>query len=114
MDAQLLSNERAHPLSGRGIGRAAPRPWLRPAGDFYTARAAAVAPTAGRVIGAYKSLVVDRWRKRCGVDAAATKQVWQRGYYDHIIRSERDYLAIAEYIRNNPARWAEDAYCREP
>ena len=37
-------------------------------------------------------------------------QIWQRGYYEHVIRNEKDYLEICEYIENNPARWAEDRY----
>ena len=36
--------------------------------------------------------------------------VWQRGYYEHVIRSEDDYRESWEYIDNNPARWAEDRY----
>lgn len=36
--------------------------------------------------------------------------LWQRSYYDHIIRDEGDYLAIAGYIQNNPARWREDRF----
>lgn len=36
--------------------------------------------------------------------------VWQRGYYDHIIRSEPDYLRVWQYIDENPAKWAEDEY----
>jgi REP element-mobilizing transposase RayT len=35
--------------------------------------------------------------------------VWQRNYYDHIIRNDADYNRIAEYIANNPQRWAEDS-----
>ncbi len=31
--------------------------------------------------------------------------VWQRGYYDHVIRNETDYLALVEYIQTNPLRW---------
>ncbi|MBQ3083928.1 MAG: transposase [Clostridia bacterium] len=38
------------------------------------------------------------------------EQIWQRSYYDHIIRDEADYLRIAEYIQNNPARWREDRF----
>ena len=34
--------------------------------------------------------------------------VWQRNYYEHVIRNEADYHRIAEYIESNPARWAED------
>ena len=30
--------------------------------------------------------------------------VWQRGYYDHVIRNQEDYVALAEYIQTNPLR----------
>ena len=36
--------------------------------------------------------------------------IFQRSYYDHVIRCEEDYLRIAEYIQNNPAKWMEDTY----
>ena len=41
---------------------------------------------------------------------AAGQSLWQRGYYDHIIRNEDDYLQICSYIESNPARWTEDEY----
>ena len=31
--------------------------------------------------------------------------VWQRNYYEHIIRNEESYSRISEYIKNNPAKW---------
>jgi len=34
--------------------------------------------------------------------------IWQRGYYDHIIRDEMDLNRIREYIQNNPLAWDED------
>jgi REP-associated tyrosine transposase len=34
--------------------------------------------------------------------------VWQRGYYDHVVRNEDGLTAIYEYILGNPARWDED------
>lgn len=34
--------------------------------------------------------------------------VWQRGFYDHIIRNDADLTRIREYIGNNPSRWALD------
>ena len=34
--------------------------------------------------------------------------LWQRGYYDHIIRSPDDYNTIWHYIDTNPAKWAQD------
>jgi len=33
------------------------------------------------------------------------KKLWQRNYYEHIIRNEIEYARIAEYIRNNPILW---------
>ena len=35
-------------------------------------------------------------------------QVWQRNYYEHIIRNEGEMNRICEYITNNPTKWAED------
>jgi putative transposase len=34
--------------------------------------------------------------------------VWQRNYYEHIIRDETEWNRIREYIETNPAHWAED------
>ena len=39
--------------------------------------------------------------------------IWQRSYHEHVIRGEKDYLEIWEYIDTNPARWAEDRYYGE-
>jgi putative transposase len=39
-------------------------------------------------------------------------KIWQRNYYEHIIRNEESYQKIAAYIRNNPAQWQEDEYFR--
>jgi REP element-mobilizing transposase RayT len=36
--------------------------------------------------------------------------LWQRSYYDHIIRDDNDYHRIAEYIEQNPQRWQEDCF----
>ncbi len=36
--------------------------------------------------------------------------VWQRSYYEHIIRNEKSYNQISEYIMYNPEKWLEDKY----
>lgn len=41
------------------------------------------------------------------------KKLWQKSFYDHIIRDENDYLRILEYIENNPAKWEEDCFYGE-
>lgn len=64
-----------------------------------------VAPTLGRIVGALKSLSANHCREK-----GLTGSLWQRGYYEHVIRNEKDYNEICEYIENNPARWVEDRY----
>lgn len=36
------------------------------------------------------------------------KKLWQRNYYEHIIRNENSYNKISEYIKNNPKSWEQD------
>jgi len=64
--------------------------------------AASGAPTVtiGNIIRGYKA----------GVSRLVGFSPWQRNYHDHVIRNQEDYNRIAEYIENNPARWAEDRY----
>lgn len=37
-------------------------------------------------------------------------KLWQRSYHDHIIRGEKDYLKICEYIDTNVLRWDKDCF----
>jgi REP element-mobilizing transposase RayT len=58
-----------------------------------------------RVIGGFKSIsakLINRDRGSAGA------KVWQRSYYDHVIRDRRDLDAKRTYIRNNPMKWALD------
>ena len=63
----------------------------------------------GRLVGAVKSRSVHLAAGR-GLEAG---RLWQRGYYDHIVRSENDFLRIWTYIDNNPLRWELDCYYTE-
>ncbi len=40
-------------------------------------------------------------------------KIFQRSFHDHIIRGEKDYLEIWEYIENNPQKWEEDKFYAE-
>lgn len=65
-----------------------------------------VAPgSLGALVRAYKSAVT--WRINA-LRGYAYPAVWQRNYYEHIIRDEADLRWIAEYIQANPGRWALD------
>ena len=35
------------------------------------------------------------------------KRLWQKSYYDHVIRNQQDYNEVWEYIDNNPVKWLE-------
>ena len=35
-------------------------------------------------------------------------KLWQRNYYEHVIRNEDELIRTSEYILTNPAHWAED------
>ncbi len=43
-----------------------------------------------------------------GAKKPKLKANWQRNYYKHIIRNEREWDAIVEYIRNTPLKWSLD------
>jgi len=63
----------------------------------------------GRLVGTVKSRSVHLAAGR-GLEAG---RLWQRGYYDHIVRSENDFLRIWNYIDNNPLKWELDCYYTE-
>ena len=44
------------------------------------------------------------------VNKEVGSNLFQRSYHDHIIRGEKDYLKIWEYIDNNPKQWELDCF----
>jgi putative transposase len=70
------------------------------------------APTAGLgdIIGAFKSITMHEYIrsvKQHGWSPFPGK-LWQRNYYEHVVRNEKELTRIREYIRNNPAQWDTD------
>lgn len=59
--------------------------------------------TIGAIVRGYKSAVTKQLNA-----LGLTEKLWQRNYYEHIIRDEQSYIRITEYIRNNPKKWADD------
>ena len=62
------------------------------------------------VVHRFKSFTTAKYRhgvKHAGWPPFPGK-VWQRNYWEHVIRDERALQQIREYVVNNPARWAED------
>jgi len=71
-----------------------------------------IAPTVGNIIGAFKSLVTNEYIRNVKQNnwQRFNRKLWQRNYYEHIIRDEKSYLIIAEYIQTNPLKWQNDKY----
>ncbi len=47
---------------------------------------------------------------KSGLFPTFNKRIWQRNYYERIIRNEDEYKRIWHYIDNNPANWQDDMY----
>jgi len=65
----------------------------------------------GRIVQWYKTMTTNAYihgvRENSWEPFAG--RLWQRGYYEHIVRTQRSLQRIREYITNNPALWDLDA-----
>jgi REP element-mobilizing transposase RayT len=71
------------------------------------------APTLATIIGMFKSQCTKNIRQ---IPGNQNKVVWQRNYYEHIIRDAGELTHVRQYIRDNPKNWKNDKlflYCRE-
>lgn len=59
--------------------------------------------TISRIIKQYKE-----W-----ITKTIKKSIWQKSFYDHIIRNEKDYYRIWKYIEENELKWSLDKYYSE-
>ena len=59
-------------------------------------------PTIGTIIGWYKYQVTKQVNLLTG---SSGERLFQRSYYDHVIRNQQDYNEVWEYIENNPRKW---------
>jgi REP element-mobilizing transposase RayT len=61
-------------------------------------------------VGSFKAAATRRIK---ALSLTPDSPVWQRNYYEHIIRDDKSLDAIREYIDNNPANWASDRQNRD-
>ena len=59
----------------------------------------------GAIVGSFKSATSKRNKD---LTKSHNDHLWQRNYYEHVIRNERDYQAIYDYILANPENWEKD------
>lgn len=69
-------------------------------------------PTIGDMIGAYKSLTAVECLKifKTNNINQMMGKLWQRNYYEHIVRDEQSLNRISTYIINNPKNWQIDKF----
>jgi REP element-mobilizing transposase RayT len=72
--------------------------------------------TIGSVVHGFKSATTSRIRRLRATQAPARPlRVWQRQFFDHVIRDDADLNRIREYISTNPLRWELDRFfIRDP
>ena len=68
-----------------------------------------------RQINTYESrrgemLSPDNEKGECNSPQPSQRSIWQRDYYEHIIRTDKSYQRISDYIIENPARWEDDKF----
>lgn len=70
------------------------------------------APTINRIIQSFKRHSTIEYIKgvKKGIYKPFDKRIWQRNYYEHVIRNEKEYYLIKQYIQNNPLNWEKDKY----
>jgi putative transposase len=64
-------------------------------------------PTLGNVVAVYKYETTKRINEILGTPG---RRFWQRNFYDRVIRNEREFEAIYDYIEANPRNWEKDEY----
>ena len=84
-------------IAPRDVGATHASPLQRPAGPSKR--------SIGAIVGSYKSAVSKRINALRGTPGVS---VWQRNYYEHVIRNESTLNRIRQYIADTPARWVED------
>ena len=73
--------------------------------DVVSPQSRLVAGSLGAIVGNFKSITTRRINQ---VRKTPGQLVWQRNYYEHVIRHNKELNAIRQYILDNPANWAED------
>ena len=102
----VVGAQQHHREAQRKMGRLVPAAAVLDADRHVAAPLRRVIPgSLGAVARAFKSATAKRINNIRGTPGA---RVWQRNYYEHIIRDEDELTRVRQYIRDNPAKWAGD------
>lgn len=64
--------------------------------------------TVGAIVRGFKSSITKQLN-----ELNIGCKIWQCNYYDHIIRNEKSYQNISNYIINNPSKWEDNKFYRK-
>jgi len=107
LDAFVVMPDHIHGIVVLDGSAAASRDSSAPARGVY--RCGTAVP---RIMQAFKSLTTRRYREIAAVSGlrAYERRLWQRNYYEHVVRSEAELMAIREYIVQNSAKADDRAH----
>ena len=112
MDVYQIMPNHFHAIvknNGMGVGA---NPCVRPDNNGDNILGEHVGSPLWRVMQWFKTMTTNEYIR--GVKtlgwARFNGKLWQRDYYEHIIRNERSYQNISNYIINNPANWDKDKF----
>jgi len=76
---------------------------LRQAGDH-------IGSPLREIVGWFKTMTTNEYIRgaKSGLFSPFNRRLWQRGYYEHVIRNREDYADVWQYIDGNPQKWADD------
>lgn len=93
------------PTAGVGATHASPL-WVAPGPNETAPHPNGPKPRSlGAIVGSFKSAVTRRINRLRNTPGTS---VWQRSFYDRIIRTDRELNAVRRYVADNPARWHWD------
>ena len=70
------------------------------------------APTVSEIVQSFKRYSTVEYMKMVkeGLLPPFDTRIWQRSFYDHIIRNREDYIETFKYISENPKKWQTDKF----
>ena len=85
-------------------------PCVDPNIDGHTNQGGRMGPPLHKMIQWFKTMTTNEYFRSEKQKGRQYEKLWQRNYYEHIIRNEQSLDAIREYIFNNPLKWELDKY----
>lgn len=79
---------------------------INPVGQGAVLGAASGAPTVGKMLRAFKSISAIEGNRLLN---RSSQSFWQRNYWEHVIRNEKELMTLHQYILSNPAQWELDS-----